>query len=322
MDGSLHSFAQDLPRQRTLRNPIGCTGVGLHSGLRIALEMQPSPADSGIVFHRSDADVDIPARFDRVADGHLATRLAAIGAPEVGVGTVEHLMAALAALGIDNARISLDGPEVPVLDGSAAPFVFLIDCAGIATQDAPRRQITVLRTIRVAAGDAFVELSPSPAIGLPTGLTPGLTPGLTMELSIAFDAPAIGRQSFSLALTEAGFRRELASARTFITADAIAGLHAQGLAQGGTLDNAVVVEDARVLNPAGLRMPNEFVRHKLLDAIGDLALAGWPIAGRFRAHRSGHALNQRLLEALFAAPDAFRIGPAPALEASLALAAA
>ncbi|MGH7051743.1 MAG: UDP-3-O-acyl-N-acetylglucosamine deacetylase, partial [Acetobacteraceae bacterium] len=308
MDGSLHAFAPDRPRQRTLRNPIGCTGVGLHSGLRIALEMQPSAADSGIVFHRSDADVDIPARFDRVADGHLATRLAAIGTPDVGVGTVEHLMAALAALGIDNARISLDGPEVPVLDGSAAPFVFLIDCAGIATQDAPRRQITVLRTVRVAEGDAFVELSPSPA------------PGLAMELSIAFDAPAIGRQSYSLALTEAGFRRELAAARTFITADAIAGLHAQGLAQGGTLDNAVVVEDTRVLNPAGLRMPNEFVRHKLLDAVGDLALAGLPIAGRFRAHRSGHALNHRLLEALFAAPDAFRIGAAPALEASLALA--
>ncbi|MGH7102024.1 MAG: UDP-3-O-acyl-N-acetylglucosamine deacetylase [Acetobacteraceae bacterium] len=310
MDGSLHSFAEGLPRQRTLRNPIGCTGVGLHSGVRIALEMHPSAADSGIVFHRSDAGVDIPARFDRVADGHLATRLAAIGAPDVGVGTVEHLMAALAALGIDNARICLDGPEVPVLDGSAAPFVFLIDCAGIATLDAPRREISVLRTVRVTEGDSFVELSPAP------------TPGLSMALSIAFDAPAIGRQEFSLALTGLSFRRELASARTFITADAIAGLHAQGLAQGGTLDNAVVVEDARVLNPAGLRMPNEFVRHKLLDAVGDLALAGLPIAGRFRAHRSGHALNHRLLEALFAAPDAFRIGPAPALEASLALAAA
>lgn len=316
MDGSLHSFAEGLPRQRTLRNPIGCTGIGLHSGVRIALELHPSAADSGIVFHRSDAGVDIPARFDRVADGHLATRLAAIGSPDVGVGTVEHLMAALAALGIDNARISLDGPEVPVLDGSAAPFVFLIDCAGIATLDAPRREITVLRTVRVAADDSFVELSPSPA--------PGFTQGLTMELAIAFDAPAIGRQEFSLALTESAFRRELAAARTFITADAIAGLHAQGLAQGGTLDNAVVVEDARVLNPAGLRMPNEFVRHKLLDAVGDLALAGLPIAGHFRAHRSGHALNHRLLEALFAAPDAFRIGPVEAapMQATLALAAA
>ncbi|MGH7067561.1 MAG: UDP-3-O-acyl-N-acetylglucosamine deacetylase [Acetobacteraceae bacterium] len=310
MDGSLHSLSRDLPRQRTLRNPIGCSGVGLHSGVRIALELSPAAADSGIVFHRRDAGIDIPARFDRVADGRLATRLGAIGMPDIGVATVEHLMAALSALGIDNARISLDGPEVPILDGSAAPFVFLIDCAGIATQEAPRRQITILHPVRVAEGASFVELSPAPA------------GGLKMELSIAFDAPAIGRQDYSLLLTEHGFRRQLASARTFITSDAIAGLRAQGLAQGGTLDNAVVVEHARVLNPAGLRMPDEFVRHKLLDAVGDLALAGLPISGRFLAHRSGHALNHRLLEALFAAPDAFRIDLAPPLETAPALAAA
>ncbi len=309
MDGSAYLLGSEAPRQCTLRNPIACTGIGLHSGLRIVLELAPAPPDSGIVFHRCDAGVDIPARFDRVVDGHLATRLAAIGAPDIGIATIEHLMAALAALGIDNARVSIDGPELPVLDGSAAPFVFLIDCAGTLPQDAPRREITILRRIHVAEGDSFVELAPDPA------------PGLSMELSIAFDAPAIGRQAFSLPLTEQGFRRELAAARTFITADAIAGLRAAGLAQGGTLDNAVVVEDARVLNPAGLRMPQEFVRHKLLDAVGDLALAGLPIRGRFRAHRSGHALNHRLLEALFAAPDSYRIGlatprDAPALAAA------
>lgn len=309
MDGSIHPFGREVPRQRTLRNPIGCAGIGLHSGLRIALELAPAAEDSGIVFHRSDAGIDIPARFDRVVDGRLATRLAAIGAPDIGIGTIEHLMAALAALGIDNARISVDGPEVPVLDGSAAPFVFLIDCAGTTLQEAPRREITVLSPVKVTEGDSFVELLPDPA------------PGLSMELSIAFDAPAIGRQSFSLPLTETGFRRELASARTFITADAIAGLRAAGLAQGGTLDNAVVVEDTRVLNPAGLRMPDEFVRHKLLDAVGDLALAGLSIRGRFRAQRSGHALNHRLLEALFAAPESFRIGLATPLDAP-ALAAA
>lgn len=310
MDGSIHPFGREAPRQRTLRNPIRCAGVGLHSGLRISLELEPAPADSGIVFHRCDAQVDVPARFDRVVDGHLATRLAAIGAPEIGIGTIEHLMAALAALGIDNARISVDGPEVPVLDGSAAPFVFLIDCAGTVQQEAPRREIVILRRIDVVEGRSFVELSPDPA------------PGLSMELSIAFDAPAIGQQAFSLPLTEQNFRRELAAARTFITTDAIAGLRAQGLAQGGTLDNAVVVEDARILNPAGLRMPDEFVRHKLLDAVGDLALAGLSIRGRFRAHRSGHALNHRLLEALFAAPDSYQIGLATPSEMPASLAAA
>jgi UDP-3-O-[3-hydroxymyristoyl] N-acetylglucosamine deacetylase len=317
MDGSLYSPARNAPRQRTLRNPISCIGVGLHSGARIEMLLSPAPADSGIVFHRRDVGVDIPARFDRIVDTRLATQLAAADAPSVSVSTVEHLLAAFAALGIDNAHVSLDGPEVPVLDGSAAPFVFLLDCAGIAAQDAPRREICILRRTRVVAGDAFVELLPHP------GSHP--TPGLAMELSIAFNAPAIGRQAFSLELSEASFRRELASARTFTTAEDIAGLRAAGLAQGGTLDNAIVVDHARVLNPAGLRMPDEFVRHKLLDAVGDLSLAGLPIRGRFRAHRSGHTLNRHLLEQLFARPEAFCIGPAlpcaaPSAEPALAAA--
>jgi UDP-3-O-[3-hydroxymyristoyl] N-acetylglucosamine deacetylase len=301
MDGSLYSPARSAPHQRTLRNPIGCTGVGLHSGARIEMLLSPAPADSGIVFHRRDVGVDIPARFDCIADTRLATQLAAADAPTVSVSTVEHLLAALAALGIDNARISLDGPEVPALDGSAAPFVFLLDCAGVAVQDAPRQEICILRRTRVVAGDGFVELLP------PSGAHPFA--GLTMELSIAFDAPAIGRQAFSLQLSEASFRRELASARTFTTAETIAGLRAAGLARGGTLDNAIVVDNARVLNPAGLRMPDEFVRHKLLDAVGDLSLAALPIRGRFRAHRSGHTLNRQLLEQLFANPEAFCISP-------------
>ncbi len=307
MDGSIHLLPHGAARQRTLRSPIDCTGTGLHSGLRVWMELAPSAADSGIIFHRRDMAVDIPARFDRVVDGRLATQLAATEAPDVRVSTVEHIMAALAALGIDNARISLDGPEVPVLDGSGAPFVFLIDCAGIAVQEAPRRELVVLRPVRIVEGESFVELLPDPG------------PGLTMELSIAFDQPAIGRQAFALQLTEVAFRRELASARTFTTADAIAALRAAGLAQGGTLENAVVVDNQRVLNPAGLRMPDEFVRHKLLDAVGDLALAGFPIRGRFRAHRSGHALNHRLLQRLFASPEAFRI-VVPLAEPALAAA--
>jgi UDP-3-O-[3-hydroxymyristoyl] N-acetylglucosamine deacetylase len=289
--------------------PISCTGIGLHSGVHVEMELSPALADSGIVFYRRDVGVEIPARFACVSDTMLATQLAAPEAPEIRVGTVEHLLAALAALGIDNARVSLDGPEVPALDGSAAPFVFLLDCAGFAEQEALRLELAVLRPVVVTEGDSFAELLPH------TGS------GLAMDISIDFSAPAIGRQALSLALSAAIFRREIAPARTFTTADAIAGLREAGLAQGGSLDNAVVVEKARVLNPTGLRMPDEFVRHKLLDAVGDLSLAGLAIRGRFRGHRSGHTLNHRLLVQLFASPDAYRIGPAmPALEPVLAAA--
>ncbi len=308
MHGSFSSFP-GATRQRTLLKPIGCTGVGLHSGVRVELELAPAPEDSGIIFYRRDVGVEIPARFVCVSDTRLATQLAAPDAPEIRVGTVEHLLAALAALGIDNARISLNGPEVPALDGSAAPFVFLIDCAGIAEQEAVRRELAILRPVSVAEGDAFAELLPHPE------------PALAMDVSIDFSAPAIGRQALSLALSGALFRRDIAPARTFTTADAIAGLQEAGLAKGGSLENAVVVEKARVLNPAGLRMPDEFVRHKLLDAVGDLSLAGLPIRGRFRAHRPGHRLNHQLLKQLFASPDAYHIGPAmPALPSILAAA--
>jgi UDP-3-O-[3-hydroxymyristoyl] N-acetylglucosamine deacetylase len=319
MHGSFPSLPRAAFRQRTLLKPIGCTGVGLHSGARVEMELSPAPEGSGIVFYRSDVGVEIPARFACVSDTRLATQLAAPAAPEIRVGTVEHILAALAALGIDNARIALDGAEVPILDGSAAPFVFLLDCAGIAEQDATRRELTLLRPVSVTDGTAFVELLPHAGAAFSM---PSLSmPSLSMDVSIDFSAPAIGRQALSLELTEASFRRDIAAARTFTTADAIAGLREAGLARGGSLENAVVVEKARVLNPAGLRMPDEFVRHKLLDAVGDLSLAGLPIRGRFRAHRSGHTLNRRLLEALFAAPDSYRIGfAAPALDPILAAA--
>jgi UDP-3-O-[3-hydroxymyristoyl] N-acetylglucosamine deacetylase len=309
MHGSFPPLPREGLRQRTLLRPIGCTGIGLHSGTRVEMELAPAPEDSGIVFHRSDVGLDIAASFECVSDTRLATQLASPLAPEVRVGTVEHVLAALAALGVDNARVTIDGPEVPALDGSAAPFVFLLDCAGFAEQDALRREIAILRPVVAASGESFVELLPS------TG------PGLAMDVSIDFDAPAIGRQALSFELSGASFRREIAAARTFTTADAIAGLREAGLARGGSLDNAVVVEKARVLNPAGLRMPDEFVRHKLLDAVGDLALAGLPIRGRLRAHRSGHTLNHRVLELLFASPESYRIGPAiAALEPVLAAA--
>jgi UDP-3-O-[3-hydroxymyristoyl] N-acetylglucosamine deacetylase len=295
MDGLPHDLISDATTwcQHTLKASIGCVGVGLHSGQRVTLTFHPAGVDHGIVFRRTDLGVDIPARFDHVVETRLATVLGAPGGATIG--TVEHVVAALAGCGIDNALVELDGPEPPILDGSAAPFVFLLGCAGRTEQSAPRAMIEVRRTVRVSDGDAFVELRPDPGSG-----------GLEMALSVDFTAVAIGRQALSLRLSPESFRNELARARTFAMAEEIEQLRAAGLAQGGSLENAVVVEQARVLNPAGLRMPDEFARHKLLDAVGDLALAGAPLCGRFVAHRSGHTLNNRLLRALFADRSAWR----------------
>jgi UDP-3-O-[3-hydroxymyristoyl] N-acetylglucosamine deacetylase len=293
-DGAV-SEAATAP-QCTLKAAISCVGVGLHTGQRVSLSFQPAPVDHGIVFRRVDLGIDVPARFDRVVDTRLCTVLEQDG---VRVGTIEHVMAALAGCGIDNAVVELDGPEPPILDGSAAQLVFLLDCAGKLVQDAPRNVVEVLRSVRVTDGDGFAELRPGPI-------------GLDMALSIDFAAAAIGRQALSLHLTPRSFRNELSRARTFALMEEIDQLRAAGFAQGGSLDNAVVVDQARVLNPAGLRAPDEFVRHKLLDAVGDLALAGAPLRGRFIAHRSGHTLNNRLLRALFADQAAWRlVEPAP-----------
>lgn len=298
-DGAGWETASD--RQQTLKAPIGCVGIGVHSGRRVALRLVPAPVGHGIVFRRTDLAMDIPARFDRVADTRLCTVLAHEADPAVRVGTVEHLMAALYGCGIDNVLVEVDGPELPILDGSASPYVFLIDCAGVAEQDAPRRTIEVRRTIRVSDGAAWAELRPL------------ALPGLEMAMSIAFAASAIGSQALSLRLTPGSFRQELAAARTFAMAADIDSLRESGLALGGSLDNAVVVDGARVLNPAGLRCADEFVRHKLLDAVGDLAMAGAVLHGRFVGNRSGHALNNKLLRALFA--QAAEMG-APALSAA------
>ena len=274
--------------QRTLKSAICCVGIGLHSGQRVNVVLRPAPVHSGIVFRRTDLDIDIPARFDQISDTRLCTVLASADHPDIRVGTVEHLMAALSACGISNIRVELDGPEAPALDGSAAQWVFLLDCAGSVEQEAPARVIEVLRTVRVQDRDAFAELRP------------GASGSLEMSMSIAFDAPAIGRQALSLAASGPAIRHELSDARTFTLAHEVAGLQAAGLAQGGSLDNAVVVDGARVLNPGGLRMTDEFVRHKMLDAVGDLAMAGALLQGRFVGHRSGHTLNNRVLRALFA----------------------
>ncbi len=287
-------------RQHTLRNPISCSGVGLHRGQPVTLTLRPAAANSGIVFRRTDLGLDLPARFDAVVDTRLCTVLGSAADGRARVATVEHVMAALSACGIDNVLVELDGPEVPVLDGSSAPFVFLLDCAGRVEQDEGRRTIEVLRSVRVEENGAFAELRPSHA------------PGLSLSLSIEFDARAIGRQAYSIRLGEQGFRRELASCRTFTLLGEIEAMRAAGLARGGSLDNALVVDDAVVLNPVGLRHPDEFVRHKVLDAVGDLALAGHPLRGAFIGHRSGHGLNNRLLRALLADPAAWRLSARPA----------
>jgi UDP-3-O-[3-hydroxymyristoyl] N-acetylglucosamine deacetylase len=293
MDGMPHNLqVQSQPTtQRTLAAAISCTGLGLHSGKRVNLRMCPAPVQHGIVFRRTDlADggpCDIPARFDHVCDTRLCTVLAHKDRPEARVGTVEHLLAALAGCGIHNLLIEIDGPEVPILDGSAGGFVFLIDCAGIAEQVAPVARIEVLRTVRVEHGAASAELRPSSF-------------GFDMAVSIEFAATAIGRQAFSARLTPESFRADLARARTFTMAQDVAALRSAGLALGGSLDNAVVVDGDVILNPSGLRMRDEFVRHKMLDAVGDLSLAGAELSGRLVAHRAGHALNNQLLHKLFA----------------------
>lgn len=270
--------------QRTLRSAIGCRGIGLHSGKSMSMMLRPAPADTGIVFRRLDAGADIRADWRSSVESALSTVLS--NGEGIEVGTVEHLMAALAGNRIDNLRVELDGPEVPVMDGSAAPFVRLLERAGVVAQDAPRHAIKVLKPVQVSEHGAAAALLPDH--------------GFSVSFEIAFDNPLIRRQDMSLSVEPESFNAELAPARTFGLLDDWPRLKAAGLARGGSLDNAVVISGNRVLNAGGLRFADEFVRHKLLDAVGDLYLAGGPIIGHFRGVRSGHSLTRRLLAALFA----------------------
>ena len=291
------SRQQDGQMQHTLRQPISSVGIGLHTGTRVNLRLAPAPENTGIAFRRTDTNLPpLAARYDNVVDTRLSTVL---GQPDQGgrIATVEHLMAALAGCGIDNAMIEVDGPEMPVFDGSAAEFVFLLECAGTTPQAAPRQHIHVDRTVRVEEGDAFAELSPA------------RQPGLAIDMSIDFSATAIGQQRYAARMEGGLFRQHLSMARTFVLQPEIEYLHSVGLARGGSLDNAIVVNGASVLNPAGLRHPHEFVRHKMLDAIGDLYMAGGMISGQFRGHKSGHTLNNRLLRKLFASAENWHRAP-------------
>jgi UDP-3-O-[3-hydroxymyristoyl] N-acetylglucosamine deacetylase len=278
--------------QRTLRNPIGCVGTGLHTGAKVSVTLHPAPPDTGIRFRRYDLPGTgmIAAAHDRVCDTTMCTMLG--GADGATVGTVEHLMAALAGCEIDNALIEVGGPEIPIMDGSAGPFVFLIECAGVVEQDRPRRFIEILRPVVVEAAGRSARLEPGD--------------GFAIDCTIRFDHPVIDSQDLQLIFAPDAFKVEIAQARTFGFAERVEELWSRGLALGGSLKNAVVVSRDRVLNEEGLRFPDEFVRHKVLDSIGDLYLAGAPLIGRFVGRCAGHALHNKLLRALFADPASWR----------------
>lgn len=279
-----------IAQQKSLKSAIHCRGVALHSGSRVGMTLHPAGPDSGIVFRRSDrAGAEIKACWRNVVEQPLCTRLD--DGEGLSVATIEHLMSALSGLEIDNALIELDGPEVPVMDGSAAPFVFLIECAGIVEQDAPRRAIKVLKPVTVGESGKSASLSPDD--------------GFSMSFAIDFASDAISRQDITIAVDPDTFKSDISRARTFGFLHEVDQMRAAGLARGGSLDNAVVISGHQVLNSEGLRYVDEFVRHKVLDALGDLYLAGGPIIGHFRGVRSGHALNRRLLEAFFADASAW-----------------
>lgn len=279
--------------QNTLIHSVTFTGVGLHSGAPVTMTVHPAAEDHGICFRRTDVvtgDAQVPAQWDAVVPSRLCTLVA--NAAGVSVSTIEHIMAALAGSAIHNALIDIDGPEVPILDGSAAPFVSGFLDAGIVAQGAPVRAIRVLKAIEVREGEAVARLEPSDM--------------LEIAFQIDFAEAAIGRQDKVLNMANGAFVRELSDSRTFCRNAEVVAMRERGLALGGTLENAVVFEGDKVLSPGGLRYADEPVRHKMLDALGDLALAGGPILGRYTGIRAGHALTNRLLRALFADPSAWR----------------
>ncbi|MBO9559245.1 MAG: UDP-3-O-acyl-N-acetylglucosamine deacetylase [Caulobacter sp.] len=280
--------------QHTVAGPVIFAGVGLHTGSHVRVAVRPAAIDSGVVFVRTDVhdrDNRVPVTPDAVCQTQLGTVIN--NAADVRVSTIEHLMAALAALAIDNCVVELDGPEVPIMDGSSEPFVQILDRAGRRKQEAARRYIEILETVTVEDGDKTASLSPSDHF--------------EVAFEIAFASKAIGRQSIDLAVDEESFRAELADCRTFGFVRDVEALRAIGLARGGSMENAVVIDGDRVLNPEGLRRPDEFVRHKALDAVGDLYVLGAPIIGRFEGVLAGHGLNNAIVRALMANPAAWRM---------------
>jgi UDP-3-O-[3-hydroxymyristoyl] N-acetylglucosamine deacetylase len=285
-------------RQSTLRRRATVSGIGVHSGLEVSVTLHPAEANTGVTFVRTNAgegrDCEIPANYRHVRATDLCT---AVGMEDVTVATVEHLMAALSALDIDNAMVEIDGPEVPVMDGSAGAFIEAVDQAGTAGLDAPVRYIKVVKPVRIQMGESFAEFVPYD--------------GRRIEVEIDFANPLVGRQKFSTDIDSAIFRRDISRARTFGFLADVEQLLARGFARGASLENAVVIGEDRVINPEGLRFSDEFVRHKVLDAVGDLALAGAPILGCYRSYRGGHKLNFKALEALLTDKTAWKTVEAP-----------
>lgn len=278
--------------QRTLRSTVSCTGVGLHSGTPITLTLRPAPANSGIVFVRSDLEepVEIPARAEFVVDTTMATTIAQ---GNVKVSTIEHLMAALAGMGIDNCRVEVSGPEVPIMDGSAAPFVYLIESAGIELLRETKKFLVIRKAVTVEDGDKQATFLPASQF--------------SVSFTIDFEHPLISEQSYRMDFSDSFFQREIARARTFGFYREVEMMKKMGLARGGSLENAIVIDDFSILNPDGLRFPDEFVRHKILDSIGDISLIGMPVIGHLVANKSGHMLNHKLVMQVLADASAYEI---------------
>jgi UDP-3-O-[3-hydroxymyristoyl] N-acetylglucosamine deacetylase len=287
-------------QQRTLRRALTIEGVGLHSGAKVTLRLLPSAANTGLFFVRTDLAhqpaIPVQARF--VTDTALATTL---GRDGVKVGTVEHLLAALQGLGVDNLRMEIDGPEVPIMDGSAAPFAQRMAEAGLRLLGEPRKFLVIKRAVTVSEGDKHATFAPARR--------------LRIDCTIDFKHPLISDQQFTMEFDDRTFLRDVAPARTFGFLRDVDKLRSLGLARGGSLDNAVVVDDFSILNPGGLRFPDEFVRHKLLDALGDVALLGFPVIGALTAFKTGHALNQKLVTQVLADPANYQVVVARSLDA-------
>jgi len=279
-------------RQRTLKNVIGATGVGLHTGEKVFLTLRPAAVNTGIVFRRIDLEpvVDIEAILDNVSSTRMSTTLERDGAR---ISTVEHLMSAFAGLGIDNVFVDLTAAEVPIMDGSAGPFVFLIESAGIEEQRAPKQFIRIKQSVEICDGDKWAKFDPYD--------------GFKVDLTIDFDHPAVqsSKQHASIDFLESSFIKDVSRARTFGFLDEVEALQEAGLARGGSLDNAIVMDAFHILNDEGLRYRDEFVKHKILDAVGDLYLLGHLLVGAFSAHKSGHSMNNRLLRRLLETESAW-----------------
>jgi len=281
--------------RRTLRRQVGCTGIGLHSGKPVRLEMRPAPAGHGIRFRRSDAGVEIPARIENLGKQDHATSLVRGG---VSIDTVEHILSALHGLGVDDVLVEVSGPEVPILDGSAAPFVLLIHEAGLRPQAMTRQYLKVLKPVEVVRGGKWARLLPSDH--------------LRISYAIGFDHPLLRQQAISLRVSPSTFAEEIAPARTFGFLRDVETLRRNGLALGGSLENAIVIGESGVLNNK-LRFEDEFVRHKVLDAVGDLALVGHPVVGHLEASKAGHALHAAVVQRLLESPDAWALVSHPQL---------